>query len=239
MQSLYRRYTPDIAARSLDAAGTDSGELPAITGMAAVYYDASRSEDTQYMLARSVDGVVVERLFPGIFEPALSNPDDILALQDHDPALFLGRRSSGTLHIELTPAGMAYRIQTPPTKVGLDTLALIQRRDITGSSFSMWKARGAWSLEIVGTEKRYVRTVQSFEKLVDLGPVLQPAYPGTSAIIGARSCGITQLSRSAGPPAEIADIEAELADFVRSNWLQAEADLRLRQLQLRQAAAIF
>ena len=228
MTTISRRFTPEVEARNVDG----STELPPITGLAAVFYDPANPDLTQYQMARSVSGVVVERIPRDAFAEAMAADVDTMALQDHDPALFLGRRSSGTLEMSLTDRGLAYRIQTPPTKIGQDTIALIQRRDITGSSFSMFRARGDWSVEADATEKRYVRTVTGFEKIVDLGPVLQPAYPGTSAGLGSRSCGITQLSRSAGPPAEIAEIEAELNQFLRRNWYQAEAELRIRQLQI-------
>lgn len=227
--NIFRRFNlQPVEARSVEG----SSELPPISGQAAVYFDPANADATQYTLAPHV----VERMSAGIFEPALANEDDILALQDHDPALFLGRRSSGTLKVALNERGLGYEVQTPPTQVGQDTISLIHRRDITGSSFSMWKPTGAWSFEGRGTEKRcYVRTVQSFEKIVDMGPVLQPAYPGTSANVGSRSCGITCVGRSAGPPAEIAAIESELAAFIQANWYQAEAQLRMRQIDLRRA----
>jgi HK97 family phage prohead protease len=199
--------------------------------MAAVYYDPGRPDETQYALRSNI----FERIERGVFDGLLGEDADILALQDHDPALFLGRRSSGTLTVTLTPAGMAYEIKTPRTRVGEDTLALIERRDISGSSFQMYKPKAVWSHEMAGTEKRYVRTVNQIESIVDLGPVLQPAYLGTSANVGKRCCGFTRLSRSAGPPEELTQIEAELAEFVNANWHQSEAQLRLQQMDILRA----
>lgn len=223
---VFRRFTPEIEARNVEG----SAELPPISGMAAVYYDPANADQTQYSLAPQV----VERLPPGLFDATIAGDSEILALANHDPGEFLGRRSSGTLKVSLTSRGLHYEVQTPPTRAGRDAVSLIQRRDMNGSSFSMWRPKGTWSHEMQGTERRYVRTVDSIESIVDLGPVLQPAYSGTSATIGSRSCGVTMLSRSAGPPAEIAEIQAELADFIQRNWNQSESDLRLRQLQLRQ-----
>lgn len=225
--AICRRLNLDLVeARAVDG----STDLPPITGMAALYFDPANPDATQYQLRPNV----VERMSRGLFEGPLNASDDVLALQDHNPDLFLGRRSSGTLALSLNDRGLGYTIRTPNTRVGKDTLELIERRDITGSSFSMWKPKGHWSEESAGPVKRYVRTVDSFERIHDVGPVLAPAYSGTSATIGARSCGITHVYRSVGPPAEMAEIEAELADFVQRNWFDSEAAFRLRQLELRQ-----
>lgn len=226
MKSIFRRYTAGIEARSIE--GAADGALPPITGMAALYYDAANQGGTEYPLGGPH---IVERLSAGIFDPILGSEDDILALQDHDPALFLGRRSSGTLQVSLTDKGLAYRIDTPATQVGHDTLSLIQRRDIQGASVAMYKPKGSWSVEMAGLERRYVRTVTSLERVVDLGPVLQPAYPGTSAQIGFRSCGVTLSRRSSGLPEEMSEIQAELQDFIHQNWNKSEAAYRLRQLE--------
>lgn len=228
MNHYAKRFTlSPVEARSIEG----STDLPPITGMAAVYYDAARPDETQYALRSNI----VERIQPGVFDELLGEDADILALQDHDPNLFLGRRSSGTLKVTLTPAGMAYEIRTPRTRVGEDTLALIERRDISGSSFQMYRPRAVWSHEMAENEKRYVRTVNQIEAIVDLGPVLQPAYLGTTANVGRRCCGITSLSRSAGPPAELDQIEAELTAFVNQNWHASEAQLRLRQMDILRA----
>ncbi|HRA89291.1 MAG TPA: HK97 family phage prohead protease [Planctomycetaceae bacterium] len=226
MKSLCHRFNPsDVEARSVEG----SQDLPPISGLAAVYFNSTDPDRTEYRIRKDV----VERIQPGVFDPYISGDVEILALRDHDEGLFLGRRSSGTLSVSLTDRGMEYKIQTPDTVQGRDTLALIQRRDISGSSFSMLRPKPQWSYEMRATGKTYVRTVGAIEGIHDLGPVLYPAYSGTSASIGARSCGITSLSRSAGPPAEVAEIETELTEFINVNWHQSEAELRLRQLAFR------
>lgn len=225
MKVISHRFNPSsVEARSIEG----STDLPPISGLAAVYYDPSKHDLTEYRLKPNV----VERIPAGLFDAAISEDAEILGLQDHDEGRFLGRRSSGTLAVRLTERGLEYTIRTPDTAQGRDTLALIERRDISGSSFSMLRPKGQWSVEKRGAEKIYVRTVTQIEAVHDLGPVLYPAYSGTSAQIGSRSCGITCLSRSAGPPAEVAEIETELTEFVQKNWLAAEAQLRLQQLEL-------
>jgi len=217
-----------VEARAVEG----SNELPPITGMAAVYFDPANPDGTQYYLrsAAANQPEVVERIKPGIFDGMIGDMHDIEARQDHDPALFLGRTSSKTLTVTLNERGLAYEIKTPNTQVGRDTLHLIERRDISGSSFQMFRPTATWSYELAGTEKRYVRNVNSLQQIVDLGPVLHPAYRGTSAQLGKRSCGMTCLARSSGPPAELVAIESELSAFINQNWHASEAALRLQQI---------
>lgn len=229
MKSLHYRYNPsDVSVRS---SVEGAGELPPITGLAAAYFDPTNMEGTEYRVRHNL----VERIPAGLLDEHVSADQEILGLRDHDENLFLGRRTSKTLQTQLTKRGLEYEIRTPDTTEGRDTLTLIQRGDISGSSFSMLRAKAMLHVEKRSGEVVYVRTIQSIQGIHDLGPVLYPAYTGTSAQIGARSCGLTNLKRSAGPPAEIAELEAELRDFINSNWLQSEAELRLRQLEIARA----
>jgi HK97 family phage prohead protease len=228
MKSLNYRYNPsDVAARSVEG----SAELPPITGLAAVYFDPANMDGTEYRIRHDL----VERIPAGLLDEHVGEDREILGLRDHDENLFLGRRSSKTLRTQITSRGLEYEIQTPNTQEGRDTLELIHRRDISGSSFSMLRAKARLSYEKRSSGSVYIRTITRMDAIHDLGPVLYPAYTGTSANIGARSCGLTNLKRSAGPPAEIAELEAELRDFINSNWLQSEAELRLRQLEIARA----
>lgn len=231
MKSLHYRYNPsDVAARSVEG----SADLPPITGLAAVYFDPANLEGTEYRVRHNL----VERIPAGLLDQHVGEDREILGLRDHDENLFLGRRSSKTLKTQITSRGLEYEIRTPNTQEGRDTLELIHRGDISGSSFSMLRAKAMMSVEKRSGEVVYVRTITRMDAVHDLGPVLYPAYSGTSANIGARSCGVTNLKRSAGPPAEIAEIEAEVQEFIRSNWLQSEAELRLRQFEIAQAGVL-
>lgn len=210
----------------------DGGQLPKIMGRAAVFFDPA-DPLTEYQLRSQI----VERIPPGVFDQVLSGEDDILGLRDHDESLFLGRRSSGTLRVSLSERGLDYEIDTPNTREGLDTLELLNRRDIKGSSFSMRKARGTWSVEKRNGSALYVRTITGFDGVHDLGPVLVPAYPGTTAetMTARRSCAMVNRRHAGQPPAEMAEIEGDLQQFIRLNWMQSEAELQLRQLAFRAA----
>jgi HK97 family phage prohead protease len=144
--------------------------LPEIVGLAAVYYNANDPAGTQYQLWDNY----FERIMPGAFDRAVKE-DDVRALQNHDPRLLLGRSAAGTLALELASEGLAYRITPPPTSVGRDTVTLLERGDLDGSSFAFQISTGGveWSEErvkVAGNEITiYVRNI----KAVDLYDVLE------------------------------------------------------------------
>lgn len=207
--------------------------LPDITGIAAVYYNAADPVGTQYQLWQNC----FERIMPGAFDAAVGR-DDVRALQNHDQRLLLGRTESKTLALELTPAGLAYRITTPNTTAGRDTVESVSRGDITGSSFAFTISPGGveWTEETVEVngakltiEIRNIKAVCLF----DVGPVTYPAYSATSS--GTRSPGVYLLDvRGAGD--ELASIKSEHAEFLqRSRYAPAAAE-RMRRIRLAELA---
>lgn len=213
---MIRRFIPNTKTRSAvklqkraDAQPTD---LPDIVGLAAVYYDPNDPAGTQYQLWDNY----FERILPGAFDRAVKE-DDVRALQNHDPRLLLGRSTTGTLSLELTDAGLSYRITPPPTVVGRDTVTLLERGDLDGSSFAFNISAGGveWTEERVkvgGNEITiYIRNIKAVE-LYDVGPVTYPAYTGTSA--GTRSPSMFVDRRSDNP--EVKSIEQEFARWRES-----------------------
>jgi phage head maturation protease len=70
-------------------------------------------------------------------------------------------------------------------KEAADIVELIQRRDVKGSSFTFSVDKGgeAFVTDETGRAIREVRAATIYE----LGPVVQPAYPSTSAAVAMRS----------------------------------------------------
>lgn len=206
------------------------GQLPDITGLAAVFFDENDRAGTQYQLFDNY----FERILPGAFDRAVKD-DDVRALQNHDPRLLLGRSAAGTLQLEVTKEGLAYRIQPPDTQVGRDTIQLLERKDLDGSSFAFLPESGGveWTEErqkVDGVEVTlYVRNVKAVE-LFDVGPVTFPAYLATSAHAGKRSPRMFLDARNDG--GEIDSIRAELQAWKRTAQWQPEADARSRFLEL-------
>ena len=127
-----------------------------------------------------------ERILPGAFDKILSrqrNKADVVALFNHDNNIVLGRTSSGTLELSSDEKGLRYVVTPPASRQ--DVLELIARRDVRGSSFAFTVDRSG---EKFTTEDgRSVREIREVNGLFDVGPVLVPAYPASSASVAMRS----------------------------------------------------
>lgn len=140
-----------------------------------------------------------EMILPGAFDKILGRErgrQDVVALFNHDSNIVLGRASSGTLELSSDDKGLRYVVSPPVSRA--DVVELIQRRDVRGSSFAFTvDTRGE---QFVTDEKGgAVRQIREVSGLYDVGPVLVPAYPATSASVAMRSF---QAWRSAQDPAQ-------------------------------------
>lgn len=160
--------------------------LPSIVGYAAVFY---REDDpgTEYTLWAGA----TERIMPGAFDRAVKE-DDVAALRNHNGDNLLGRSRAGqgTLILSVDDTGLRYEIKPSDVRVYAETLEMIKRGDLDGSSFQ-FQIRGEdhWIRNDDGSEVREVREV----KLFDVGPVTFPAY--TSTTTSARSARDTYFAR--------------------------------------------
>jgi len=154
---------------------TREGEMKktVIKGMAAMYG------------MRSVNlGNFTEEIRPGAFSRAIENGAMPVALFNHDPNIVLGSLRAGTLRLMQTDEGLAYEIDPPETRA--DTVELIKRGDVFGSSFSFTVGKNGdeWTTDENGQSLRYINEVSG---LFDVGPVLQPAYESTFVSVAQRS----------------------------------------------------
>lgn len=150
--------------------------LPAIVGLAAVFYDPA-DPGTQYDWGMGI----VERIAPTAFDEALTRGDDARGLFNHDPDNLLGRRSAETLRLQKVDRGLEYRIEPPDTELTRSVVAAIRRGDLTGSSFAFYVQSQTWTDE----EDLTIRTINAVE-LFDVGPVTYPAFESTTT--GIRAC---------------------------------------------------
>lgn len=169
---------------TLSAEERSEGKLPSIQGYAAVFYQPGE-RGTEYELWEGAR----ERIMPGAFDRSLAEADDVQALFNHDPNMVLGRSKAGTLKLDVFAKGLRYTIKPGNTTVARDVVEHIQRGDVTGSSFGFTVTDQDWRKED-GAEIREVRGV----RLVDVGPVLRPAYG--DATTGLRAAGDAHEARS-------------------------------------------
>lgn len=179
MEKMEQRDAPQALQPAIEirAGGADKR----IVGYAAVFYDGS--DDTQFRLW---DGAV-ERIDRGAFDRAMSERQDVVALFNHDPNVPLGRRAAGTLALRVDDVGLHYTIDVGQSQQANDVRDSVERGDVRGSSFSFYVRSEKWDEDKDGD----VRTLLSVD-VVDVGPVVFPAYGGTSA--EAASCRSARLS---------------------------------------------
>jgi len=148
----------------------DAGDEPKIVGYASVFYDGTPG--TEYALWEDTD----ERIMPGTFDDALSTPDDVRGLVNHDPNQILGRTASGTLKLSVDSRGLYYEITPADTTTARDVVQSIKRGDVDGSSFAFRVLDEEYKKE----DGKYVREITRV-KLFDVGPVTYPAYAAATS----------------------------------------------------------
>lgn len=169
-----RRFTRGLV--EVRAAGEDTR---AIGGYAAKFNALSRNL-----------GGFVERIDPGFF--AKSEGDGwprVMARYNHDNNMLLGTTRAGTLRLQADGTGLDYTVDCPTTRA--DVYELVQRGDISESSFAFYTFEDDWTM----TDDNFpVRTLLSGQ-LVDVAPVNDPAYLDTST-------GLRSLAERAGADLE-------------------------------------
>jgi HK97 family phage prohead protease len=161
MKNLERRYVTD----TLEMRGLP-GQGAVLAGHAAVF-----NEETQIMAAFR------ERVMPGAFKKTIKEAD-VRALFNHDPNHVLGRNKAKTLRLSEDEAGLAYEIDLPETQFAVDLARLIERGDVTQSSFSFEMTKELWDYPKKESSDLPLRSLKEV-KLWDVSPVTFPAYEGT------------------------------------------------------------
>jgi len=153
--------------RIVRAAG--GGQARRIQGTAIVY---DRESEV-------LGGWFVEVIRPGAVTEALRK-SDVRCLFNHDPNLLLGRTVSGTLTLKDTRTALEYDCEAPATQVAADLLVLLDRGDVSQSSFAFTIAEDRWTFS-KDPDKPSFREVLKIDELFDVSPVTYPAYPQTEA----------------------------------------------------------
>jgi HK97 family phage prohead protease len=120
-----------------------------------------------------------ERIAPGALEGV--DLSDVVALFNHDPNYILARMSAKTLSLPVDEIGLPYQFDAPATTAGNDLLENVRLRNVSGSSFAFIVEETKWE-EVNGI---YIRNILKFKKIIDVSPVVFPAYDETE--VGKRS----------------------------------------------------
>ncbi len=173
MNTTYRHVPSDPKSRP--AVSRHNG-ISRIHGYAAVYNVPSD------VLCDPDRGPFKEKISPGAFDRVLSGRPDVRALVNHDPNHLLGRTKSGTLSVRSDSIGLHYLVQLGNSPLHDHWAEVIDRGDMDGSSFSFGVNPGDDSWDFSTSPP--TRTVNRVRALHDVGPVVFPAYPASTA--GAR-----------------------------------------------------
>lgn len=142
-------------------------------GYASVFYDGT--EKTEYRPLPHVR----EHINKTAFDEVVRSAENIKAFYNHSPDFELGSTKLNTLFLRIDAKGLRYTIpydDSDPdhTKVKRK----IEKGIAKGASF---KALGQMTIERDGN--RYIRTIETVEKLDEISIVNDPAYTGSQAII--------------------------------------------------------
>ena len=166
-----------------------------IRGYAAVFN--SVSEDL---------GGFVEYIEPRAFDNVMDN--DVRALFNHDYNYLLGRTSAGTLKIWTDERGLGYEAQLPDTSYAKDLAVLMERGDVTQSSFAFMVDQDRWEVD---DEGNYTRYIESVSRLIDVSPVVLPAYQAATSELTEREHSIVdEATEVRSEPIVEAEVEAEV-----------------------------
>lgn len=110
---------------------------------------------------------------------------DVRALFNHDPAVVLGRTTSGTLRLSTDDSGLYYEIDMPDTTDARNLVESMRRGDVTQSSFGFRVIDDEWGLTEQGYPLRTLHEVSLHNG--DVSPVTFPAYPQTDSAVAFRS----------------------------------------------------
>ena len=174
------------------------GEGGHIVGYASVFNKLSRKL-----------GGFVEKVAPRAFNQSRAQDwPDVVCRYNHSDDWLLGTTKARTCLLQVDGDGLWYDVIPPDSRSGDDVLKLCQRGDVSSSSFAFRVPDGgdSWGL----SDFNYpLRTLESVD-LVDVAPVITPAYPDATAASRALEGAVESLSRYA--QADVAEIRSLLAE---------------------------
>jgi uncharacterized protein len=180
--------------RAADGDGNDT--VQHILGYASVFGKVSRRL-----------GNFHEKVMPTAFAETLKHLDDtnIVCRYNHKDDMVLGTSQAGTLRLEADERGLKYDVIPPHCRA--DVLEYVQRGDVRYSSFAFRVPEpgtdDTWGESEYGLPMRSLHNVE----LVDVAPVLDPAYKDTSATARNLAGAIESLASWVdGDPSEVRSI---------------------------------
>jgi hypothetical protein len=141
-------------------------------------------------LSRKLGGFVEQVDATAFNESRIENWPDVVCRFNHKDDLLLGTTHARTLDLHIDGAGLVYDV-VPPQSRG-DILEYVERGDVRHSSFAfrIFPGGDEWGVSEFNYPMRTLTSVQ----LVDVAPVLDPAYPDSTAAARALNGAVESLA---------------------------------------------
>lgn len=120
-----------------------------------------------------IGGWFREKIAKGALEGA--DYSDVVAVLNHDLNQLLARTGS-TLSLTVDDTGLLYEFEAPATTAGNDLIVNLDLKNIRHSSFRFIVKEDQWKFS---NDQNAIdeRTILKFERIIDVSPVVFPAYP--------------------------------------------------------------
>lgn len=194
---LRRRDLPrEFSGRPMLEMRMDGDKPKTLTGYGAVFY-RENEPGTEYWLWSDL----VERIMPGAFDRALRE-DDVRAFFNHAPDTILGRRAlkpEDTLRLSVDNVGLRYEIDFDSADPDHQRIfPKVASRKVDGSSFMFVPTNEVYRT-ITDENDQRIDIIEVVEvRLWEVGPVVFPAYEGTTSETRRRmSADLTTREREA------------------------------------------
>ena len=141
-------------------------------------------------LSRKLGGFVEQVGFTAFNESRSDGWPDVVCRYNHKDDLLLGTTHARTLTLQVDETGLAYDVEPPQSRA--DILEYCARGDVRHSSFAFRVFEGGdeWGVSEFNYPMRTLHSVQ----LVDVAPVLDPAYKDSTAAARALDGAVTSLA---------------------------------------------
>lgn len=147
----------------------------------------------------------------------MSRHTRVMARSEHDSRMLLGTTDAGTLRLSVDDVGLRYEVDLPDTTAGRDAAALAERGEYRYSSFAFRLIEEPeWRED---ENDRLVRRVTN-ARLIDVAPVANPAYWGSS--VGKRD--LEEVRALLHPPTEPSLPSAETTQRVAAMAARSQDD---------------
>lgn len=141
-------------------------------------------------LSRKLGGFVEQVNHTAFNTSRGDNWPDVVCRYNHKDDLLLGTTVARTLSLSVDDTGLSYDVEPPQSRA--DILEYVHRGDVRHSSFAfrVYPGGDEWGVSEFNYPMRTLLDVQ----LIDVAPVLDPAYPDSSAAARALNGAVESLA---------------------------------------------